>query len=702
MMRANADKATLDFESRSACDLKATGAFKYSLHESTQILCLVYRLPHWDAGVTALWHPAFPAIGLDESVDVPTLLELFDWIESGMLVEAHNAAFERYMWGNILAPRHGFPLVGENQWRCSAAKAAAHALPRQLDKAGKALGLAIQKDDEGKKLMMKLSKPRKPRKKEREAWQALHGDAPHPLLWWEDLALFERLFQYCRQDVLAEEALSEALDDLSPLETTYYCLDQRMNERGFQLDTKAVQTALQLISTESRLLNAELSAVTNGSVSRATQRDKMKAWLASEGLYLDDTKGTTIDDILSVDDAGPVPAESDELPGSVAALSPAARRALEIMRTLGRSSTAKYETMQDWACPDGRVRGGLLYHGATTGRWSGAGVQPHNFPRGTVKGFDMEAAWDVIKTGDREKVLAAYPKATVMEVLACALRGAIVAPSGKQLYVADYASIEARVLLWLAREEAAVKLIRSGGDLYCDMAASIYDRPVTKEDKAERALGKIAVLGLGYQMGPSKFQATCATVKIDVDDELAQQVVDAYRSKYWRVKQLWWDTEDAAKEAVQRKGHLVKQDRVSWQRVGNFLYCVLPSGRRLAYPFPELRERATPWGEMKWALTYKGVNPYNRQWERQTSYGGMLVENIVQAISRDLMAAALLRCEVSGIYTPILSVHDEVIAEAPLGVGSVEQFEALLTELPPWAKGCPVGAEGWKGTRYRK
>jgi DNA polymerase len=583
-------------------------------------------------------------------------------------------------------PRHGFPLPGVDQWRCSAAKAAAHALPRQFDKAGAALALTVQKDEAGKKVMMKVSKPRKPRKKEREAWEKIHGDAPHPTLWWEDQVLFQRLFDYCRQDILAEEALSHSLDDLSPQETIYYCLDQRMNQRGFQLDTEAVECALTLISNESSILNKELAALTNGAVRVATQRAKMMAWLATQGLHLDDTRGTTLDEWL--------------LPDSVAALSAPARRAIEILRTLGRSSTAKYETMRDWAGPDGRVRGGLLYHGATTGRWSGAGVQPHNFPKGTIKHFDPEAAWTLLKTGDRSQILAQYP--SVMEVLSCALRGAIVAAAGHQLYVADYASIEARVLLWLAGEQDALRLFREGGDLYCDMASSIYDRPITEQDKLERQVGKFAILGLGYQMGWSKFQATCATFGITIEDEFAQQVVEAYRQKYWRVKQLWYDTEAAACEAVTHKGHLIRHDRTAWQRMGRFLYCTLPSGRRLAYPEPELRKRQTPWGAEKWALTYKGVNTYTRQWERQTSYGGLLVENVVQAVSRDLMAAALQRCEESGVYTPVLSVHDEIIAEAPLGQGSVAEFEGLLMTVPTWAIGCPISAVGWRGLRYRK
>lgn len=380
MSRANAYTAVCDFETRSACNLKDCGAWKYSLDPSTEVMCLVYRLPYWPDGRTALWTPAYPKPGIPENFDAESLLELCDWITAGELLEAHSAFFERAIWTNILAPTHGFPLPHPSTWRCSAAKAAAHALPRKLEDAGAALKLDIRKDDEGHKLMLKLSKPRKPRKKERELWAASHGNEPHPTLYFEDLASFQRLWKYCASDVLAEEALSEALDDLSETETPNYILDQAMNQRGFRLDMEAVEIALDLIAKESALLNAELSQLTGGSVERATQRDRMKAWLKTQDVHIFDTKGATIDALLQGDDENQS-AEPGELPPWVETLPAPARRALEILRTLGRSSTAKYETMLDWACGDGRVRGGLLYHGATTGRWSGAGVQPHNFPK---------------------------------------------------------------------------------------------------------------------------------------------------------------------------------------------------------------------------------------------------------------------------------------------------------------------------------
>jgi DNA polymerase len=374
--------------------------------------------------------------------------------------------------------------------------------------------------------------------------------------------------------------------------------------------------------------------------------------------------------------------------------------ALGILSQLGKSSTAKYEAMQHWLCPDGRAHGGLLYHAASTGRWGGQGVQPQNFPRGTIDDFDMDDAWTFLKTRDVEFLQVIY--GSVMAALSQALRGAIIAAPGKRLYVADYASIEARVLLWLAEDDDALEVFRQNQDIYCDMASSIYGRPVTKKDKDERQMGKQAILGLGYQMGWSKFVATCETVGIHIEDEFSQQVVSAYREKYWRVKNLWEEQESRAIQAVRYgQDYEIPTGRVAWSMDGRFLYCTLPSGRRLAYCDPEIRRAFTPWGDRRDQLTFMAPDPITKQWRRQHTYGGMLVENITQAVARDLMADALLRCEQSGVFQPVLTVHDELIAEGDPGL-DIHAFERLMTEGSDWAAGCPIKAEGFVCDRYHK
>lgn len=513
-----------------------------------------------------------------------------------------------------------------------------------------------------------------------------------PVLYLESADLFATLFSYCKQDVLAERALSAALPDLNLLETQVFLLDQTINARGFRLDSDAIDAALTLIDGECADLNAELAVLTGGAVEKATQRTRMTEWFATQGLEVEDTTKDTVEGLLNG-----------------IGISPPVRRALEIMQQTGLSSTAKYTKMQDWLAPDSRIHGGLLYHGASTGRWSGKGVQPHNFPKGNIK--DQDALWDLLKSLDPPMITALAPLdkagepvySTVMDALSQALRGVIVPSPGKQLYVADYAAIEARVLLWMAEDESGLNIFRKGEDIYCDMASSIYNRPITKADTDERALGKVAILGLGYQMGAAKFVDTVlAMAGITISEGLAKQTVDAYRAKYWRVKQLWRDTEDAAIDAVRMPGTVQRCGCVSYVMENGFLFCTLPSGRRLAYPEPEVHPRLMPWGDYKDSLTYMGIDIYTRQWKRQHTYGGSLVENGDQAIARDFLAAALLRVEASDTYQPILTVHDELIAEADMGAGSVNEFEVLLTTLPGWGFGCPIAAEAFSATRYRK
>jgi len=491
--------------------------------------------------------------------------------------------------------------------------------------------------------------------------------------------MLDRLVTYCRQDVLTEQALSDALPDLNVQETKLFLLDLEMNERGFQLDKKAVAVAQKLIHREAVILNQELTLLTDRKVRKATQRTKMASWFQDNGLYIEDTKKETIDGLLD----------------STTLMSEPVRRGMQLLRALGRSSTAKYQAMKDWMAPDGRVRGGLLYHGATTGRWSGKGVQPHNFVKGSQK-VDQETLWTTLKAGKRDDIAQEYR--SVMEALSNGLRGAIMASKGGQLYVADYAAIEARVVLWLAGDEDALDIFRQGRDIYCEMAKDIYDRNITKDDKEERGLGKIAVLGLGYQMGAPKFVSTCASYGIDISEDFARAVVEAYRSKFYLVKELWYEQEAAAIEAVNYNSR-ISCGKVVWFVRKPFLYCMLPSGRCLAYPFPEIKPKIMPWGEEELCLSFMGIDTHTHQWKRQFTYGGMIVENQVQGIARDVMAEAMLRCNTDG-YPVVLSVHDEIVSDA--STGDVHKFEQLVTTLPGWAVGMPVAADSWVGTRYHK
>ena len=285
-----------------------------------------------------------------------------------------------------------------------------------------------------------------------------------------------------------------------------------------------------------------------------------------------------------------------------------------------------------------------------------------------------------------------------MEVFSSCIRGAIIASPGKTLYVADYASIEVRVLFWLAGHAEGVKAYVENQDLYKDMATKIYNQKLEKITGEQRQVGKFAILGAGYGMGPDRFQGQCKQYGVEITEELAAISIAAYRETHAPVVMLWRGYESAARQAIQNPGKGFSVGKTRWVKEGKFLWCILPSGRKLAYYEPVIKLEKK-FGSVRPAIYHYGVNPVSKKWELSSTYGGMLTENVTQATARDLMAEAMLRVEAAG-YEIVLSVHDELLAEK--AKGSVSEFESLMSELPPWASGCPIAAAGWSGNRYGK
>ena len=757
--------ATIDFETKSECDLRECGAWVYSRHPSTRVMCMAYHLPGYDD--VELWHVGYDQYSIPES---PPPEDLFAFIRDGGLVEAHNAFFERAIWRNVMVP-HGWPEVPHHAWRCSASRASACSLPRDLEGGAKAMGLAMEKDMAGRRLMLKMSKPRKPRKDETTAWMAREGltgdyrrfqdhfERENDALWHEEESDLYRLWEYCKQDVRAEMALSGTLPELSARELALWQLDQKMNERGARFDRALAEAALKMAEEWREKLNRELFGMTG--IRRASMRQQVRDWLKdNEDLDLPDTAADTLEKHLGSD-----------------LLGDRARRILQIVRDVNRTSVRKYSSAllrsdpQDW-----RARDILMYHGAGTGRWTGRGIQVQNFPRGKAGPnasrvdpktgsqshyFDMDLAARDVLAGDIDYLELAY--GDVMELLSSTLRGLITPGDGRELVVADYSAIEARCLLWEAGDEDALDVFRSGGDIYCHMAAGIYGHPVNKEDHPEeRQLGKQGILGLGYGMGFITFLLTCRGYKISFSRQQVQKImgnkldrygqwvvdhlypkardgekpqefaarkrqaaktlqrleeagetpkeilhelalmkytVDVYRSQYPAVPRMWKEQEEAAIKAVHTNGP-IKAGKVAWFVEDGFLCCELPSGRLVRYRGPVVKKARTPWGELKEVLHYWTLKPGGK-WALTSTYGGKLVENITQAVARDIMADAMLNTT-STPYEPLLTVHDELVCEVPEGKGSVAEFEALMAEVGSWAAGCPIVAEGAMMARYRK
>lgn len=747
----SAMRGTIDFETRSIVPLPEKGAWLYSKHPTTELLCLAYRLP---GQKTKLWHTAHPTLGIRES---PLPTDLFDFIVAGGLLEAHNAFFERCIWANVCVAKYGWPDVGDDQWRCSLAKASASNLPRSLESAAKALDLKVEKDMEGNAAMKRLCAPRKMTSSEVSSGRLVDARLVYPddefstktLVWREAESDIRANWAYCIKDVDVEHELSESLEDLSPYELHLWQIDQRMNLRGVRVDLDQAEAALEVSSQWKTKLNAELFDLTG--IERGTLRKRVREWLEEYAqLELPDTKADTVDWFLKN-----VPMKG------------IAYRVLTILKEVNKTSTAKYSKMLKTADPeDSRIRDILLFQGASTGRWTGKGVQVHNFPSRNLIIKDQELAVGALKTRDAEWCALMY--GDVMQLLSHSLRGAIVPTEGRKFMIADYAAIEARCVVWLADARSALQVFENNGDIYCDMASGIYGYEVTKKyHPDERMFGKQAILGLGYGMGFLTFFLTCRKYGIgftveqvqkimgaenyvdyvgkirkylglditDADSEdpkkqkaaklnarkairklkdnrenpedvlhelaLMKHTVDVYRARYPEVKNMWTAQNAAAIRAVET-GQVVECGKIKWEVQGRFLCCVLPSGRAIKYRDPEVKIEVNDWGSRTKGLRFMSAKEGSGHIIREATYGGKLVENITQALARDIMAHAMVNVDKHPLYDLIMTIHDEVVGEVDLNKGCEKEFEALMCDLPNWAKGCPVTAEAETAMRYKK
>lgn len=653
-------RITIDFETRSSCNIWESGCWVYSQHPSTEILCLAYAIDEGPVKILTYEdfinsiHFGFPCE------------DLIQGIKDGALIVAHNALFEESIWVNQMVPIYGFPRIPIKQWRCTMAKALARALPRSLKDVGSALGAPIQKDNAGYRIMMKMCNPK--------------PDGTY----YEDDADFQTLYQYCMSDVEAERCIDNMLPELTPDEQNIWFLDQLINQRGIYVDSPAIKKVLEFTETFTERLNETVESVSNGQLEGVSRRMAVLGWCRDMGVPIEGYTKKDVSEVLARRD----------LPEAV-------RTVLDTRVQLGKTSNAKYSAMRDSTCDDGRIRDILIYHGATTGRWAGKLIQLQNLPKGSVK--DTDTAIDILRQSELSEFEIFYPD--VMGTLSSCIRGMIMAAPGNKLLIADYAAIEARVVMWLAEEEYGLNQFRNfdngiGDEPYIIMAQSIYNRSDIPRKGIERQLGKTTILGAGFGMGGDKFLATCTAWGIPVAEALAKKAITTYRTIYPRVPKSWFAQEAAAIKCVKTREN-VPCGKVRWEFDNNALLCRLPSGRALTYNDPSLEWVETPWGEKKIALHFMGVDAKTKQWKREHTYGGKLVENITQAVARDILAYAMFRCEKNG-YSVAFSVHDEIVSEVPQGFGSVQEFEQHLCTVPVWAEGCPIAAKGFETIRYRK
>lgn len=693
----------IDFETRSIVDLTKSGSYRYFQDKSTKVLCAAYAFGEEEPEI---WFPGTPC---------PQKIK--EHIEKGGEIIAWNASFERQAFNKIMGPIHGWPVPKLEQYRCTMAESYAMSLPGKLDDAAPAIGLLVKKDAEGYRLMMKMCKPRTPRK----------GEDPKGIYWYESEEEIIRLGTYCKQDVRVEQAVGTRVLRLTKEELKIFQLDAKINDRGVYIDIPLCEQAKRVVLRDTQRLDDEMRDVSGGKINGGSNTAGLIAYLRDFGVPVDSVAKDIVTDLLILD------------------LPKKCRQVLEIRKEVSKTSTAKIQSMLYRVQDDGRMRGNLQYHGAGTGRWAARGTQLQNLPRpeiikGENEDFNKnyELAISTIMYGSNVLLDMAYGRP--LTVVADCIRGMIVPGPGNDLLASDFSNIEGRLVAWLAGQEDKLDAFRAfdagtGPDLYLVAAGGIFGLD-PKDAKPFRQIGKVTELSMGYQGGPRAFAnmgknyglkigAHYPQVWGAISDEYKELAIKAWpdrgkksgmeqkawlaaeviklgwRGKNDKIKAYWKEVDEAVILAVTNPGNIVSAGKVKYKMSGSFLWCLLPSGRALCYPYARMKEKKMPWGDMRWCVVYKSTNQFTKQWQEKVFYGGLGVENITQAVARDIMAEAMLRAEAKG-YNIVLTVHDEIVSEVRKDFGSLEEFDKLMVDSPAWAEGLPVTAAGWRGVRYRK
>lgn len=657
-------KMGVDIETYSSVDLQKAGVRPYTEAPDFTILLISYRV---DGQPTRI-------IDLADSEDVdPSLLppvpsdlpagdldEFLCLLTSPEVVKtAYNASFER----TCLARYFARPMPPE-QWRCTMVQAATLGLPGTLAQVGAALGLEKQKLTEGAELIRYFCKPAK------DGTRRYPKDAPDK---------WERFRKYNVRDVDVETDIRDRLArwPRPQAELAAWELDQRINDRGVRLDAGLLEKALELDGQYSARLMAEARQLT--ALGNPNSDAQLKGWMAGRGLVTDSLDKNAIPSLLE------------------AAPDDATRRMLQIRQEFGKTSVSKYAAMERGRCQDGRVHNLLQFYGAgRTGRWAGRLVQVQNLPQNKLN--DLSTARELVKNGEFDLLELAYGSPPF--VLSQLIRTTFIPSEGCRFIIADYSAIEARVLAWLAGEDWVLQEFYGDGLIYEATASMMFHVPKDQIKKGGsradlRSKGKVATLACGYQ-GSTGALIQMGALKSGIPEEELPGIVKRWRKANQNIVRFWYAVEEAAINAVQgRPGTLAHGIR--FEREADYLFITLPSGRRLAYYKPELRPEPR---FDKLGLTYMGVGQ-NRQYCRQKSYGGKLVENITQATARDCLRDAMTALEAAG-YRIVFHVHDEVIADMPEGTGSLAEMQEIMGRPLSWAPGLPLRAAGFEASFYMK
>lgn len=650
---------SIDIETRSSVDIGKAGAYRYAQSEDFRILLFAYQ---WDDGPVTV-----KDLAQGERIPEMILMALRD---PDVIKHAYNAAFEWYCLNQA-----GYGTLIE-QWRCTMVHGLYCGYTAGLEATGKAIGLPQdkQKLTVGKALIRYFCTPCKPTKSNGgRKW----NEPKHAPEKWE---LFK---EYCRQDVVTEREILKRLS-LFPLpaeEEELWQMDVRMNAFGVRVDKALIEGVLLIDGVSRQALTEEAIGITG--VDNPNSTAQLIDWLGDNGAETDNLRKETVAELLDGKNA------------------PEVQRVLEIRQQLGKTSIKKYVAMENAVCADGRVRGLTQFYGANrTGRWSGRLVQMQNLPRNYLKTLD--GARKIAKEGNRDGLKMVY--GNVPDTLSQLIRTAFIPSEGNKFVVADFSAIEARVIAWLAGEQWVNEVFATHGKIYEATASQMFHVPIERIIKGNpeyslRQKGKVATLALGYQGGTAALIAMGA-LQMGLAEEELPDIVQRWRQANPRIRDLWYAVEQAALAAVQTAQPQAINGLI-FALEGDIIYgqCFLtvrlPSGRKLYYAKPFLKENQ--FGKL--AVHYYGVGK-NKKWGVESTYGGKMTENIVQAIARDCLAETLRRIENRGMQV-VFHVHDEVIIDASMGT-TVEEVCALMAEPIPWASGLILKGAGFENDYYMK
>ena len=646
---------SIDIETFSDIDLRKCGVYRYTDSPNFDILLFAYSI---DEGPVEL-------VDLASGEEIPK--ETVEAILSSDIIKtAFNANFERVALMRYLSRKLGKEVyLNPSSWRCSEVQAAMLGLPLHLEGVAKVLRLGVQKMAEGKPLIRYFCIPCKPTAANGGRTRNMPSDAPDK---WE---LFK---QYNIRDVEVELEIRKKIKDypIPESEQALYELDQRINDRGFKADMDFV---MQAISCDKQFtLAATERAYELTGLENPNSVSQLKDWLSDRGVEVESLSKKNVKELVS------------ETEGEV-------EEALKLRLLMAKTSVRKYEAIERAVCSDGRVHGLFQFYGANrTGRFAGRLVQVQNLPQNHL--VDLKLARDLVKEGRFDDLQMLF--GNTPGVLSELIRTAFIPKEGHRFIVADFSAIEARVLSWLAGEKWRLEVFQSHGKIYEASASQMFHVPIDEITKGSplRQKGKISELACGYGGGVGALKSMGA-LEMGVEENELQGLIDNWRRANPHIVNFWWEVDKMAIKAVKERTRTRTHGIIFTYKSG-MLFVTLPSGRDLVYVKPKLM--LNKFGRE--GLTYEGIGT-TKKWERIETYGPKIVENIVQAASRDLLAEAMLRLDKAG-FAIVAHVHDEVICEVPVGKSNVEEVCNIMSESPKWSEGLPLDADGYECDFYQK